>query len=90
MTGKWHEIAQAPIGEVVETKIDDEHGERNIALLKRDGRLWFFPDGSMYVYYTPTHFRWPTPEQIEGLAQKADGQAREHIERAASFRASLR
>ena len=21
------------------------------------GRLWFFPDGSMYVYYTPTHWR---------------------------------
>lgn len=22
--------------------------------LKRSGNLWFFPDGSMYVYYTVT------------------------------------
>ena len=44
-------------GVVVETKIDDERGERNVQTLKRSGRLWFFPDGSMYVYYTPTHWR---------------------------------
>lgn len=25
--------------------------------LKRSGRLWFFPDGSMYVYYTPEFWR---------------------------------
>lgn len=25
--------------------------------LKRQGRLWFFPDGSMYVYYTPSKWR---------------------------------
>lgn len=47
-------------GSVVNTKIDDERGCRNIALLKRRGRLWFFPDDSMYVYYTPTH--WHEPE----------------------------
>lgn len=44
----------------VETKISDAQGERNVQSLKRDGengRLWFFPDGSMYVYYTPTHWR---------------------------------
>ena len=39
------------------TKIDDEHGVRNEARLRRSGRLWFFEDGSMYVYYTPTHWR---------------------------------
>lgn len=27
--------------------------------LKRNGNLWFFPDGSMYVYYVPTHWRIP-------------------------------
>jgi len=42
---------------VVETKIDDNDGLRNVQQLKRQGRLWFFPDGSMYVYYTPTHWR---------------------------------
>jgi len=44
-------------GTVVETKIDDEHGTRNEQTLKRSGDLWFFPDGSMYVYYRPTHWR---------------------------------
>ena len=46
----------APAGEVVWTKIDDDKGERNIAQLRRSGNLWFFPDGSMYVYYVPTHW----------------------------------
>lgn len=44
-------------GLVVMTKIDDEKGARNEQLLKRRGRLWFFPDDSMYVYYTPTHWK---------------------------------
>lgn len=43
-------------GEVVLTKIDDAEGVRNCARLMRDGRLWFFPEGDMYVYYTPTHW----------------------------------
>lgn len=43
--------------QVVLTIISDEHGLRNEARLKRSGRLWFFPDGSMYVYYTPTHWK---------------------------------
>lgn len=46
---------------VVETKIDDPPGNvRNVQPLKLTrgaGRLWFFPDASMYVYYTPTHWR---------------------------------
>jgi hypothetical protein len=46
-----------PESTVVETKIDDENGERNAARLKRQGKLWFILDGSMYVYYTPTHWR---------------------------------
>jgi len=25
--------------------------------LKLVGKLWYFPDGSIYVYYTPTHWR---------------------------------
>ena len=44
-------------GEVVETKIHDAKGCRNEQRLKRQGRLWWFEDGSMYVYYTPTHWR---------------------------------
>lgn len=44
-------------GRVVETKIDDGKGVRNITTLYRKNRLWWLPDGSMYVYYTPTHWR---------------------------------
>jgi len=46
-----------PDGILVDTKIDDERGLRNEQRLKRHGRLWFVNDGSMYVYYTPTHWR---------------------------------
>lgn len=30
---------------------------RVIEPLKRHGRLWFVADGSMYVYYTPSHWK---------------------------------
>lgn len=50
-----------PEGVAVDTKIDDSHGVRNVTPLKRSGRLWFFPDGSMYVYYEPTHWKSLTP-----------------------------
>lgn len=46
-----------PEDQVVMTKIDDANGVRNETKLKRRGNLWFFPDGSMYVYYTPTHWK---------------------------------
>lgn len=48
----------APEGVVVETKIDDEAGVRNVTTLKRIGNLWWTPDGEMYVYYRPTHWRY--------------------------------
>jgi hypothetical protein len=49
-----------PVSQVVDTKIDDADGCRNVQPLKLiagGGRLWFFPDGGMYVYYEPTHWR---------------------------------
>jgi hypothetical protein len=51
----WIECAEQlpPEGEVVLTRIQDEHGPRNQQKLKRQGRLWFYEDG-VYVYYTPT------------------------------------
>lgn len=42
---------------VVLTKIADKDGERNFQKLRRRNNLWFLPDGSMYVYYTPTHWK---------------------------------
>jgi hypothetical protein len=67
MSGAWQEVAfdPPPNGVPVETKIHDGAGERNHAVLKRSDRLWFLPDGSMYVYYTPTHWR-PSPPSKEG------------------------
>lgn len=42
----------------LETKIHDRSGDRNVQILFRQGKLWFVPDGSMYVYYEPTHWRY--------------------------------
>lgn len=55
----WESVKESPPPEntVVETKIDDEDGARNECRLKRRGRLWWFTDDSMYIYYTPTHWR---------------------------------
>ena len=54
----WNSIAYAPEGVAIETKIDDEHGPRNIQVLTKRNNLWWVSDGSMYVYYTPTHWRY--------------------------------
>jgi hypothetical protein len=59
-TPNWRRITTdpPPEGVVVMTKIDDEYGSRNeqsLVLLRKHG-LWFTPDRSMYVYYTPTHW----------------------------------
>lgn len=51
-------------GEVVMTKIDTVSGCRNVQRLMRRGRLWYFPDDSMYVYYTPTHWRKLTRREL--------------------------
>lgn len=56
----WQNVNESlpPNGVVVETKIDDDKGVRNVQTLKKSGNLWWYPDGSMYVYYTPTHWRY--------------------------------
>lgn len=74
----WLSIESAPDRQTVRTKIDDGRGVRNEAYLKRQGRLWFFPDGSMYVYYTPTHWA-PLPVGVDPAngAASADKSAAE-------------
>jgi hypothetical protein len=63
MPNEWRKISPAdpPEHVIVDTRIDDSRGPRNEALLFRQGSLWFLEDGSMYVYYTPTHFRDAPP-----------------------------
>lgn len=61
-TSEWTAVSEElpERGVVVMTKIHDENGERNeqpLKLIANGGRLWFFPDGSMYVYYVPTHWK---------------------------------
>lgn len=58
---EWQPAETAPNDVLVSTKIDDETGVRNEQTLKRSGNLWWLPDGSMYVYYRPTH--WKPAEQ---------------------------
>jgi hypothetical protein len=53
---RWLPIDTAPEDVPVMTKIDDGAGVRNEQLLKKQGNLWWFADGSMYVYYRPTHW----------------------------------
>lgn len=55
----WKKISEVhpPKNQVVMTKIDDGKGTRNEQALKFDGNLWWLPDGSVYVYYTPTHWK---------------------------------
>ena len=58
-TNEWIRVSDnpPPNNKVVSTKIDDASGPRNEQRLKRSGNLWFVPDGSTYVYYTPTHWK---------------------------------
>jgi len=59
----WISVSEQlpPEGQAVLTKIDDGKSSRNEQELKRLRGLWFFPDDSMYVYYTPTHW---TPDWL--------------------------
>ena len=58
--GTWFSVKLCPPLEnsVVETKIEDKKGTRNVAKLKLYKNLWWESDSSTYVYYTPTHWRY--------------------------------
>lgn len=61
---EWRTIDSCPEGIEVKTKIDDDkNGVRNIQNLVQKTRIpgetrpmYWYPDGSMYVYYEPTHW----------------------------------
>lgn len=60
---EWKPIETAPEGVEIMTKIDDANGERNVQSLVKRTRIpgetrpmFWYPDGSMYVYYDPTHW----------------------------------
>ena len=55
MTATWTRTQDElpPEGEVVATLSEGGLEQE----LKRRGQLWFFPDGSMYVYYHVAYWR---------------------------------
>jgi hypothetical protein len=75
-------------GVVVDTKIDDEQGCRNEQPLKRQRNLWFVEDGSMYVYYRPTHWRLTDQQaRAERLRNRLEGMDRDRAAVEAELRA---
>lgn len=56
----WVETSSALPPERVEVDTMDSGGHTQT--LVREGPLWFFPDRSMYVYYTPQRWR-PVPRK---------------------------
>lgn len=57
---EWIKVKEKlpPENLIVETKIDDEKGCRNQQKLYRYKNLWVLPHNRMYLYYTPTHWRY--------------------------------
>ena len=49
---------QPPENKVINYKIDDEKGCRNECQIIKKGNLYWLPDNSMYVYFTPTHWSY--------------------------------
>lgn len=52
---RWVKLSDRLPEEGVVVDVMKSDGE--ITQLKRRGRLWFVPDGIMYVYYEPTFWR---------------------------------
>jgi hypothetical protein len=43
---------------ILAIKIAGDLAVEMVKQLKRQGNLWFAPDGSMYVYYTPVFWKY--------------------------------
>jgi len=57
----WNKVAVSmPENRVLDTRINDERGIRNEQQLIRRGNLFWHPDGSTYIYYTPTEWKYPS------------------------------
>lgn len=56
-------------GEIVDVMLSNGRTTQ----LKRSGRLWFVPDGSMYVYYEPTFWK-PAADREARRGERTDGE----------------
>jgi len=45
-----------PENKIVRTKMDEDGRVMDESKLIRKGTLWWLPDESIYVYFTPTHW----------------------------------
>jgi hypothetical protein len=56
----WNETEykKPPENITVKTRIYDDKGERNVQDLIYYKKLWWDKDKKMYVYYTPTHWKF--------------------------------
>lgn len=74
----WHLTADIvpPERAEVDVMLSDGSTQR----LVRIGGLWFVPDRSMYVYFVPRHWKFPTPED-EARAREAE----KHLARASAL-----
>lgn len=57
MDWKSISVCRPPQNLVIWTMIKDEKGARNEQKLIFSNGLWWVPDRSIYVYYTPTHWK---------------------------------
>ncbi len=73
----WIEVRakKPPENQIVQTKIDDISGVRNESELIYSKNHWWLPDKSMYVYYTPTHWK-----ELSSSIAKMDGEDSEQNE----------
>jgi hypothetical protein len=87
MSNEWIEVLRQmpPVGIVVNTKIDDAKGCRNEAHLKFQRNLWWYPDGSMYVYYQPTHWKAADANFFDGAIQQERAKIAEAERRITDF-----
>ncbi len=60
MSNTWIDVkSQKPIeGKIVNVKIDEGGQVRNEGKLIYKSNLWWTTDMKMYVYYTPTHWKY--------------------------------
>lgn len=57
-TADWKDTIMAPSNKVVMTKYDDGSTVGQERALKRVGEVWFTPDETQYVTYSPTHWNY--------------------------------
>lgn len=88
---EWHQYPKEkpPQDKAVMTMIEDNKGRRNRQSLKLCGRLWWTPNDSMYVYYTPTHWREFTADERAAFIAEETSKINQSMDALAKRKAAL-